>query len=108
MTLTSIPLRNLSHTIGFDIFYDSKLEGGAEGKAEFYQKKMQEIVEKEYSAPLGEKLFFWTSYGDLDMTKSSVVTRFYDSKEQYEQLQRLKAKVDPTNVFSSPMTVKLP
>jgi hypothetical protein len=61
-----------------------------------------------YSYPAGEKLFFWTSYGDLDMTKQHVVKRFYDNEEQYNELQKLKLKIDPTNLFSSIMTVKLP
>ncbi len=59
-----------------------------------------------YSKPSGEKLFFWTSYGDLDMRKPEVVMRFYDSQEQYKVLQELKRKIDPHNVFSSVMTVK--
>jgi FAD/FMN-containing dehydrogenase len=42
------------------------------------------------------------------MTKQHVVKRFYDNEEQYNELQKLKLKIDPTNLFSSIMTVKLP
>jgi hypothetical protein len=42
------------------------------------------------------------------MTKQHVVKRFYDNEEQYKELQKLKLKIDPTNLFSSIMTVKLP
>jgi Berberine and berberine like len=42
------------------------------------------------------------------MRKPSVVDTFYDSREDYAQLQQLKKKVDPSDIFSTIMTVKLP
>ncbi len=42
---------------------------------------MQQTVDKYYTTPsVGEKKFFWASFGDLDMTKQSVVNMYYDSK----------------------------
>ena len=48
---------------------------------------MQQTVINHYNKPFGEKVFFWSSFGDVDMTKPEVVNKFYDSPEQYRELQ---------------------
>jgi hypothetical protein len=41
---------------------------------------MQDTVDKYYSTPgVGQKIFFWTTYGDLDIRKKEVIAKFYDS-----------------------------
>ncbi len=57
---------------------------------------MEETIKRCYNAPKdGEKKFFWGSFGDVDMTHDSVIDAYYDSREDYQQLQRLKQQVDP-------------
>ncbi len=45
LSVTSIPLRNLTHTFSFDVFY----EKGGEQRAEDRQRIMQSTVEQHYS-----------------------------------------------------------
>ena len=55
---------------------------------------------------MGEKRFLWASFGNVNMLEDSVIDMYYDSREQYKQLQKLKDKVDKDDIFSSLMTVK--
>ena len=68
---------------------------------------MQVTVNNHFDTPgVGEKRFFWACFGDFDMRKKEVILMYYDSVEQYQQLQKLKDKVDKGNLFNTPMTVK--
>lgn len=109
LTVTSIPHRNYIYNFVFDIFYNTKVDSNAEQQAIQLQDKMQKTIDNHFVTPsVGEKRYFWGSFGDYDMTKEQVVNWYYDDLKSYRVLQNLKAKIDPTDVFHSPMTVKLP
>lgn len=70
LTVTSIPQRNYVACFMLDILYDLDADQNADRSALKMQDKMQKILNKEYNTPgLGDKKFFWASFGDLDMTK---------------------------------------
>ena len=69
---------------------------------------MQVTVDKHFNSKIGEKRFFWACFDDIDMRKPEVIKMYYDNEEQYRELQKLKAKIDPTDIFHTPITVKLP
>jgi hypothetical protein len=42
------------------------------------------------------------------MDNKKVQEMYYDSEKQYNELQNLKFKIDPTDVFHNSLTVRLP
>ena len=100
---TSIPRRDFVFAFVFDLFYDT----GFEQAAMNLQDEMQAIVDSEFSTNQEQRLF-WGSFGDTDMTKTSVRNFYYDDASRYVRLQALKEKVDPDDVFHTLFTVKLP
>ena len=68
---------------------------------------MQALIDEHFSK--GQELrMFWGSFGDTDISKQEIRSKYYDSEEQYAKLQELKAKVDPNDLFHTEFTVKLP
>ena len=107
LSQTDIPLRNNVYEFSFDIFYNMERDPNAEQHAHRLQLKMQKTVDEHFHTPgVGEKRFMWACSGDLDMRKKKVIEMYYDSMAQYKKMQELKDKVDPGNLFNSPMTVK--
>jgi FAD/FMN-containing dehydrogenase len=68
---------------------------------------MQALIDEHFSK--GQELrMFWGSFGDTDISKQEIRSKYYDNEEQYAKLQELKAKVDPNDLFHTEFTVKLP
>ncbi|QSJ14844.1 FAD-binding protein [Nostoc sp. UHCC 0702] len=101
--VTSIPHRDYVFCFVFDLFY----RRGFEKAAEELQKQMQIVVDKHFSSNQEQRVF-WGSFGDTDIRKSEIRQMYYDSEEQYEQLQQLKQRVDPKDIFHTTLTVQLP
>jgi len=103
VTITSIPNRNIVYQFVFDLFYrDHAVE-----KAVALQAKMQSIVEDDFSNGQ-EKRFFWGSFEDTNMSNEKIRNMYYDSEKQYSDLQNLKKRIDPNDVFHTNFTVQLP
>jgi hypothetical protein len=100
---TSIPRRDSVFTFVFDLFYDA----GMASRAEELQGKMQQIIDAEFSDGQEERLF-WGCFGDVDITKPAIRDYYYDDATRYLRLQQLKKRIDPDDIFHSPLTVKLP
>jgi len=76
-------------------------------KAVALQAKMQSIVEDDFSNGQ-EKRFFWGSFEDTNMSNEKIRNMYYDSEKQYSDLQNLKKRIDPNDVFHTNFTVQLP
>lgn len=106
-TITSIPNRSAIHNFVYDLFYNTSIDPNAQEEAKKLQAKMQKTVDQHYSTKgVGEKRYFWACFDDFDMTKEEVILKYYDSLDAYKVLQKLKNRVDPDNLFNTPMTVK--
>lgn len=106
-TITSIPHRAAIHNFVYDLFYNTSIDPNAQEEARKLQDKMQKTVDLHYSTKgVGEKRYFWACFDDFDMRKEEVILKYYDSVESYKVLQKLKDRVDPDNLFNTPMTVK--
>jgi hypothetical protein len=103
-TITSIPHRDAIFDLSFYLFYTP----GNEEKAITLQNDMQDIVDKYFHNDSHERRFFWGSFGDTNISNPNIRKMYYDSEEQYKQLQELKKRVDPTDIFHTELTVKLP
>ena len=101
--VTSIPNRDYSFCFVFDLFY----QNGHEADANRLQAEMETLVKTHFSGGREHKLF-WGSYGNIEITDPEVRDSYYDSTSDYPRLQRLKQKVDPGDLFRTPLTVKLP
>ena len=110
---TSIPHRDLNFQFVFDLFY----ERGCEKKAIDFQDEMQKIVEDHFNSDGQEQRMFWGTFNTQgqgvigsanDIRDPAVRKMFYDSEDQYKRLQEIKKQVDPTDIFSTELTVKLP
>lgn len=97
------PFRDFTFGFTFDIFY----KPSQQKEADMFQDKMQKIVDRHMSNPT-ERRNFWASFGDTNIEDPAVRKMYYESDAIYEKLQQLKAKVDPTDIFHTDMTVKLP
>lgn len=93
----------------FDVFYWP----GQADVAEAFQDEMRALWEKHLPAE-GWRMF-WGTYEDkgtggaqLDMRQLGTQSRYYDSRAEYLALQKVKAAVDPTDVFHTSFTVQLP
>jgi len=100
---TSIPGRDLVYCLTFDLFYDE----GKKQVAEQLQDEMQNLINTHFS-PGQERRLLWGSFGDTDITKETVRNYYYDDAAVYARLQQLKKRVDPDDLFHTPLTVKLP
>jgi len=100
---TSIPHRDYVFCFVFDLFYRQ----GFEQDAVILQEQMQSVVDQYFSGDQ-ELRVFWGSFGDTDIRNDKIRKMYYDSDEQYQQLQRLKEEVDPNNIFHTTLTVQLP
>lgn len=106
-TITSIPNRAAIHNFVYDLFYNTSIDPNAQDEAKKFQARMQKTVDEHYSTKgVGEKRYFWACFDDFDMTKEEVILKYYDSLDAYKVLQKLKDRVDPDNLFNTPMTVK--
>jgi len=103
LTVTSIPQRKFVYNFVFDLFY----EYGHEEEAKKLQEDMQKIIaDNQFNNDNQERRFFWGTFGDTDMSKPEVIKMYYDNLEQYQQLQELKKKVDPDDLFHTDLTVQ--
>jgi FAD/FMN-containing dehydrogenase len=100
---TSIPHRDYVFCFVFDLFYRK----GYEQKAIGLQDRMQIVVNEHFSKNQEQRVF-WGSFGDTDISKNEIRQMYYDSEQQYAQLQQLKQKVDPNDIFHTTLTVELP
>jgi hypothetical protein len=104
LTITSIPHRNAVYSFVFDLFY----ENGYKERAIQLQRDMQGIVDKYFNRDLQERRFFWGTFGDTNISRPNIRSMYYDSDGQYNEMQNLKKKVDPQDVFHTDLTVQLP
>jgi hypothetical protein len=105
LTITSIPHRNYVYSFVFDLFY----EDGHENRAIQLQDEMQRIIEAYgFNNDSQERRFFWGTFGDTHISDPKIRNMYYDNEEDYKELQKLKKKVDPDDVFHTDLTVQLP
>lgn len=104
---TAMQQRNALVQLVFDVFH----EKGSEDIAEAFQAEMLALWNQ--YLPDQKSRMFWGSYEDpdtkgaqLDMSNPDTQSRFYDSPAKYEALKKVKAQVDPTDVFHTTFTVK--
>jgi len=88
----------------FDLFY----KPGHETRAIELQEDMQKMLDAHFHEDSHERRRFWGTFGNTDMQDPKVQQMYYNSKEHYERLQQLKALVDPSDLFHTSLTVKLP
>lgn len=68
---------------------------------------MQAIVDKDFNYDKEqEQRVFWGTFGDTDIRKTTIRDMYYDEKTQYDELQELKERVDPEDIFHTDLTVK--
>jgi len=102
LTVTSYPHRQkFVWNFVYDLFY----EPGKEQRAIDLQNEMQAIVDSYFNNDKQERRMFWGTFGDTNMSKPSVQRMYYDNVEQYRDLQKIKEKYDPTNIFRTDLTV---
>ncbi len=106
---TAMQQRDALVQIVFDVFH----EEGYEAVAEAFQAEMLALWNR--YLPGETKRMFWGTYEDagthgaqLDMNNPDTRARFYDSPARYAALQKVKAQVDPADVFHTTFTVKTP
>ncbi len=106
---TQMQHRDALVQVVFDVFYRPGHADVAEG--------LQDEMRALWDAHLGDETWrmFWGTYEDkgtdgaqLDMRNADTRSRYYDSPATYAALQRVKARVDPTDVFHTSFTVQLP
>jgi hypothetical protein len=103
VSVTSIPHRNMVWLFVFDLFYDD----GYEKEAELFQSEMQNIIDDHFSH--GQEIrFFWGSFADTDISKEEIRKMYYDNDKEYSDLQNLKKRIDPDDVFHTSLTVQVP
>jgi len=92
--------------IVFDVFY----EDGHEQQASDFLAEMRALWGQQFPAETGR--MFWGTYedegsqGQLDMSLKSTQDMYYDSHDEYLELQEIKRRVDPKNVFRTGFTVQ--
>lgn len=99
--LSAICHRDVVVGIVFDCFY----EEGGEQEAEGFQQKMHGLL-SDYSGTQ-EIRMLWGSFGDTDISKSSIRKDYYDDAT-WSALQKLKKQVDAGDLFHTRFTVQLP
>ncbi len=104
VTVTSIPGRDDVSGFVFDLFY----KPGYEQRAIDLQNEMQDILDKHFHNDSHERRIFPFTFGDTNISNPNIRKMYYDSEEQYKKLQELKKRVDPTDIFHTELTVKLP
>lgn len=103
-TVTSFPHRKSVWNFVYDLFY----QPGKEQRAVQLQNEMQSIVDKHFNKDRQEKRFFWGTFGNTKMSEDSVRKMYYDDEKQYRELQIIKEKHDPSNIFHTDLTIQLP
>ena len=95
--------------IVFDVFYTEGHEQTAQG----FQDDMRKLWDRFF--PDESRRMFWGTYEDpgtggtqLDISNPETIERYYDSPVVYAGLQQVKAVVDPSDVFHTSLTVKVP
>lgn len=101
---TSIPHRDYVFCFIFDLFYTKIV---FKKEAEDLQKEMQKLVDTHFSKDQEQRVF-WGSFGDTNIKDATIREMYYDSEQDYQDLQRLKARVDPNDIFHTSLTVQLP
>lgn len=98
--ITSYSWRKVAFGMSHDSFYSIPWYGGDEyEKAEQWQSENDAaFIEKKAFADADMRLFAYT-FGDRVLEE--VWPYFYDSKEKYERLRRIKNKLDPNRLFSA-------
>lgn len=82
LSQTAIPNRDYVFQFTYDIFYKTEKDPDAERHAIQLHAKMQRTVDEHFHTPgVGEKRFFWASFGDTDMRKRKMIEMYYDSME---------------------------
>jgi len=104
LTVTSFPNRKFVWNFVYDLFY----EPGKEQRAIDLQNEMQVIVDNHFNKDKQEKRFFWGTFGNTKMSQNSVQKMYYDDAKQYRDLQMIKEKYDPSNIFHTDLTIQLP
>jgi len=100
---TSLPHRTSRYFFTFDLFRKNQHAAIA---LEFMDRFKEEIVH-EYFATEPEMLLQWASSPEnLDMTDERVWKKYYDNDAHFERLQEIKTRVDPTDLFSSRITIR--
>lgn len=99
--------RNALAQLVFDVFY----RDGHAAEAQDAQNQMRDIWEQ-FVGDEGGRMF-WGTFEDegangtqLDMGKTSTQARYYDSLAEYADLRRVKAMVDPNDIFHTSFTVQ--
>jgi hypothetical protein len=101
---TSIAGRNYTIGIVFDIFYNNDKRGMKE-KAEMFQERMKTLIDEEFKGER-EIRMLWGSFESTNM--DDVWPYYYDDREHYEKLQKIKKQADEDDVFHTSFTVQLP
>lgn len=101
--IASISHRDYVYCFVFDLFYKK----GFETTAIKLQEDMQLLIDNHFNNGQ-ERRVFWGSFGDTDISKPTIRQMYYDSEDQYKQLQELKQEVDAEDVFHTDLTVQLP
>jgi hypothetical protein len=98
--ITSYSWRKQAFAMGHDNFYSDDLICGDErANAEQWQKENDDVfIEKKGFADADMRMFAYT-FGDRVL--ENVWACFYDSKEKYERLRRIKGELDPDGLFSA-------
>ncbi len=93
----------------YDVFYLP----GHETHAEQLQADMGKIVSQYFiNKTSKERRFFWGSFSqtgsdrEIDLSDAAVREMYFDDAEWYAQLQALKKRIDPQDLFHTLMTVR--
>ena len=103
---TGIPYRNQAFLFVFDVFYRN---AKAEVRAVTIQDRMQELLDR--TGGFNNRLF-WGSFGredgETDMSRRLVQDWYYESPQAYRDMQDIKKRVDPSDMFTTEFTVQNP
>ena len=80
-----------------------------ESLADQIQASMEEFIEKVKGTSFYQPRRLWQSTNPLSALEADLVhdgpELYYPSSHQYEKLKKLKARVDPNEIFSSPVSI---
>jgi FAD/FMN-containing dehydrogenase len=102
--VTSIPHRDGVYNFVFDLFY----KPNGKQRAIDLQKEMQDIIDKCFHEESHERRVFWGTFENTDISNPDVRKMYYNNEEEYKKLQDLKKDIDPSDIFHTNLTVKLP